>query len=113
MEFDRLTASLLVLRDDAPRLGQEDADALQNAHMAYLAGLHDRGVLLAAGPLDDAAFRGLSILRAEPAEALRLAEQDPAVIAGRFRVQILPWKVPVGAIAFSRTTFPRSMREAQ
>jgi uncharacterized protein YciI len=111
MDFDRFTAALLVLRDDAPNLGPDDAAALQDAHMAHLADLHDRGYLLAAGPLDDDSFRGLSILRVEPAEALRLAKEDPSVIAGRFRVVVMPWMVPAGAVAFSHTRFPRSMSE--
>lgn len=112
MDFDRFTAALLVLRDDAPDLGPDNAAALQNAHMAYLADLHDRGYLLAAGPLGGDVFRGLSILRADHTEALRLTEEDPAVIAGRFRVVVLPWMVPAGAVTFSHTKFPRSMDEA-
>lgn len=111
MEFDRFTAALLVLREDAPELEPDAAAALQNAHMAYLADLHDRGYLLAAGPLDDGFYRGLSILRVGADEALRLKEQDPAVVAGRFRVVVLPWMVPAGAVAFSHTRFPRSMGE--
>jgi uncharacterized protein len=42
MQFDRFTIALLVLRPDAPQLGAEAAAALQDAHLAYLAELHDR-----------------------------------------------------------------------
>ncbi len=81
--------------------------------MAHLADLHDSGHLLAAGPLSDDKFRGLSILNVEPEQARELKEQDPAVRIGRFSVEVIPWTVPGGAIAFSRTRFPRSVAEAQ
>jgi uncharacterized protein YciI len=81
--------------------------------MAHLAELHEAGHLLAAGPLDDEDFRGLNILRAEPERARELAEQDPAVRIGRFTVKVIPWRVPAGALSFSRTRFPRSIAEAR
>ena len=71
--------------------------------------------LLAAGPLlgePGRAFRGLSILAADPDQARVLKEQDPAVRAGVFRVECLPWLIPAGAVTFARTRFPRSMAEA-
>ena len=112
MEFDHLTVSLLVLSPDAPQLGEEAAAALQDAHLADLADLHESGHLLAAGPLSDEKFRGLSILRADVEEARRLKESDPAVQAGRFSVRVMPWTVPAGAVTFSPTRFPRSVAEA-
>jgi uncharacterized protein len=115
MEFNRFTVALLIRRDDAPELDQDTENALQDAHMAHLADLHQAGHLLAAGPLlgePDRAFRGLSILAAEPDKARELEEQDPAVLAGLFRVEYLPWLVPAGAVAFTRARFPRSMAEA-
>ena len=112
MEFDHLTVTLLVLRPDAPTLGEEAAAALQDAHMAHLADLHEQGHLLAAGPLSDEKFRGLSILRVDVDEALRLREGDPAVQAGRYSVKAIPWTVPAGAMSFTPTRFPRSIAEA-
>jgi len=112
MEFDHLTVSLLVLRPDAPEFDEEAASALQDAHLAHLADLHEAGHLLAAGPLSDEKFRGLSILRVDVEEARRLKEADPAVRAGRFSVEVMPWTIPGGAISFSPTRFPRSLAEA-
>ncbi len=115
MEFDKFCIALLVLRPDRPRLDQEAEAALQDAHMAHLADLHEAGYLLAAGPLlggSDEVFRGLTILNVEPEKARLLKEQDPAVRAGRFSVKVLPWMVPRGAMHFSRTSFPRSIAEA-
>ena len=116
MQFDRFTIALLILRDDAPKLDKEAEAALQDAHLAYLAGLHEAGHLVAAGPLlgaPDEKFRGLTILKVGPEEARALKEQDPAVRAGRYSVKILPWMVPGGAVAFSPTRFPRSIAEAK
>ncbi|HXW86916.1 MAG TPA: YciI family protein [Streptosporangiaceae bacterium] len=114
MEFDRLTVGLLMGRDDAPELTAEEEDTLQDAHLAHLAGLHEAGVLLAAGPLQDrnASFRGLVMLSVDADEARPLLERDPAVRAGRFDIVLLPWLVPSGAMAFSPTRFPHSMAEA-
>jgi len=114
VEFDRFSIALLVLRPDAPHLDEEAEAALQDAHMAHLADLHEAGHLLAAGPLlggADERFRGLSILNVEPERALELKEQDPAVRLGRFSVKVMPWIVPGGAMSFSPIRFPRSTAE--
>jgi len=114
MQFDHFTIALLILRPDAPQLHDEAAAALQDAHMAHLAELHEAGHLLAAGPLlGDDTFRGLSILNVGSEVARALKEQDPAVLAGRFSVTVLPWIVPSGAMSFSPTHFPRSITEAE
>jgi uncharacterized protein YciI len=107
MEFDEYTISLLV---SGPT---PNSDALQDAHLAHLASLHDAGSLLAGGPLSDPTgeLRGLSILNVPVDEALRLKEADEAVRAGVFSVRVMPWKIPARALSFSPTSFPRSMRD--
>jgi uncharacterized protein YciI len=112
MEFDHLTVSLLLLRPDAPQLNAEEAAALQDAHLSHIADLHESGHLVAAGPLSDEKFRGLSLLRADVEEARRLKESDPAVQAGRFSVRVMTWTVPAGALSFAPARFPRSVAEA-
>ncbi len=112
MEFDRFTITLLVKRPDAPQLDEDAANAMQDAHMAHLADLHEAGHLLAAGPLLDPEFRGLSILNVPPDEARALKEADPAVRAGLYSIKAIPWMVPKGAVAFSGARFPRSLEEA-
>jgi uncharacterized protein len=112
VEFDSYTIVLLTLRPDAPDLDEEAAAALQDAHMAHLADLHEAGYLLAAGPLSDEKLRGLSILNVDPERARELKEEDPAVKIGRLAVKVIPWIVPAGAVSFSRTRFPRSVAEA-
>jgi uncharacterized protein YciI len=113
VQLDRFTIALLILRPDAPILDEEAATRLQDAHLAHLADLHEAGFLLAAGPLFDEKFRGLSILNVEPERALALKERDPAVLAGRFTVKVIPWMVPAGAISFAKTQFPRSTGEVE
>ena len=111
VQLDHFTVALLILRPDAPNLDEEAAARLQDAHMAHLADLHVAGYLIASGPLSDPKFRGLSIMNVEPEQARALKEQDPAVLAGRFSVQVIPWMVPHGAVRYSRTRFPRSISD--
>ena len=113
MQFDRFSITLLILREDAPVLDEAAAAALQDAHLAHLADLHAAGYLVAAGPLGDERFRGLSILNVDPERARELKEADPAVQAGRFSVKAMSWMVPGGAVAFTPTRFPRSMADVR
>jgi uncharacterized protein YciI len=111
--FDHFSVVLLVSRPDAPVLDAAAEAALQDAHLAHLASLHEAGHLLAAGPLTDSRYRGLSILNVEPEAARRLKEADPAVRAGKYSLQIMAWRVPGGAMSFSPARFPHSIAEAQ
>jgi hypothetical protein len=45
MELDHFAVALLVLRPDAPRLDERAEDALQDAHLAFLANLHRAGAI--------------------------------------------------------------------
>jgi uncharacterized protein YciI len=112
VNFDRYTIALLIRRPDAPALDAAEAAALQDAHMSHLADLHGAGHLLAAGPLFDDDYRGLSILNVAPEQARELKEQDAAVRAGLYTIKTIPWMIPGGAMAFSPVRFPRSMAEA-
>jgi uncharacterized protein YciI len=105
---------LLVASADAPELSDEEEAALQDAHLAHLADLHDRGHVLAVGPLTDpdGELRGLSILNVGPEQARALKEADPAVRAGVYRIRILSWRAPAGLMRFSHGVVPRSVAEA-
>jgi len=111
VRFELFTIALLTLRDDAPRLDDETAAALQDSHMAFNADRYEAGDLLAAGPLPDARLRGLSVWSVEPERVRLLREQDPAVRAGRLSAEVLRWMVPDRTVAFSRTRLPRCMAE--
>lgn len=114
MEFDTYTAVLLVLRPDRPSLTEAEETELQNAHLAYLAELHEDGHLLAAGPLTDPEddFRGLALLNVDPERARELQEADPAVRAGKYSLRVMRWRVPGGATHFTPTRFPKSIADA-
>ena len=110
MDFDSFTAVLLLTPAAPPELDDEAAGAIQDQHLNFLAELHESGKLLAAGPLrdPDRGVRGLSLFKSELEETRALVEQDPAVRAGVFELQLLPWLVPAGALKFAPTRFPHS-----
>jgi uncharacterized protein YciI len=69
-------------------------DEIFGGHMANIARLADEGKLAVAGPFgkNDQQFRGLFILNvSDVEEAKKLAETDPAVRAGIFVVDLIPW----------------------
>src|ERR687896_2594536 len=92
--FDVYTLVLLRRPPDAPEMSDAELDALQARHLAYRADLHRQGVLVVNGPLSeqsDVALRGLSIFACDLAEARRLTEADPPVIAGRLAYDVMEW----------------------
>jgi len=74
---------------------QDSATAaqIQEAHMANINKMAKDGKLAIAGPfLDDGDLRGIFIFCVDSLEeAKKLAENDPAVKAGRLRIEIHPW----------------------
>jgi len=115
VEFDRHTLVLLVRPPDAPELSEEEADALQDAHLAFRADLREQGYIVAGGPLldqDDERLRGISLWSVDPATARELCSADPAVRAGRLAVQVMTWMVPAGNVRFEHVSAPRSTDEA-
>lgn len=115
MKFDQHTLVLLVRPAAAPELSQEEADALQDAHLAFRADLREQGYLVAGGPLldqDDERLRGASVMSVDPETARELCSADPAVRAGRLAVQVMTWMVPAGNIRFEKVSAPRSVAEA-
>src|SRR5918998_4434813 len=65
-------------------------------HMAHLERMERDGVLVGAGPIaGDYDIRGVLILKDVGVESAHaLASADPAVKAGRFVPQVLPWWGP-------------------
>jgi uncharacterized protein YciI len=107
--FDVRTVVYLRRGSTPPDLDEEASTALHHAHLAYLADLGRRGIIAANGPLldqSDETMRGMSVYTVDADEARRLAEQDPAVRAGRFRVDVARWAVATGRIAFPEQERP-------
>ena len=116
MQFDRHTLVLLVRPPAEPELTDDEADELQDRHLAFRADLRDRGYLVGVGPLvdqDDERLRGISVMACDPETARRLCDEDPAVQAGRLAVEVMTWMVPAGNLRFENVPAPRSMAEAE
>lgn len=107
MELEAYHLVLLRRPDNPPAFSEAELDELQAQHLAYLDTLSDRGLLALNGPLrnqPDATMRGLSFFCTETAdEALRLAERDPMVRAGRLRVEVMEFWAKPGSIALPGT----------
>ncbi len=70
-----------------------ETKAIQEGHMANIRKMGATGKLLIAGPFEDGGdLRGMFIFRVETLEeAKAMAEQDPAVKAGRLVLEWHPW----------------------
>jgi uncharacterized protein len=108
-ELDEYTVVLLVSNPDGPEMTPE----LQDAHLSFLADLHDAGHLLAVGPAGGGEVRGISVLNVSPERALELKRPDPAVQAGVFLLKAMPWRVPAGLVHFTPGRLPRSIAEVR
>jgi len=88
---------LVILRrpPDAPAYDDETLDRIQREHLAYGDSLRAAGHTVTNGPVldqPDESMRGLAFYRTGSLdEARRLAEQDPAVRAGRLVVEVMTW----------------------
>src|SRR5262245_40900546 len=78
----------------------EEREKIQAAHLANIKRLHDAGKILVAGPFaDNGEWRGIFIYKcASLEEAQALAATDPAVAAGRLKIEIHPWMTAKGYI---------------
>ena len=83
-----------------PQRSQDSATAaaIQTAHLAHLDRLYAEKKLAMAGPIlskqvaEGTDLMGIAVLVAPSADSARAwAQADPAVRAGRLRVQVLPW----------------------
>jgi len=100
----------LVLLWRGPRSTGEvtpESQEIQRRHIAHLQAMGKAGKMVVAGPFSDqpdAALRGACLYRVGSIEEARaLAEQDPAVQAGRLRVEVLTWWVEKGVMEFPRS----------
>jgi uncharacterized protein YciI len=87
----------------APDYPGEELERIQREHLAFHAGLREAGHVVTNGPVDgqsDPSLRGLAFYRTGSLERSRqLAENDPAVRAGRLAVEIMTWYCPPGTMS--------------
>ncbi|MBL0886226.1 YciI family protein [Myceligenerans indicum] len=113
--FDVYTVVVLRRPPDAPEISDEELALLQARHLAYRAELARQGLVVANGPFDersDPSFRGMSIFACDLAEAARLSDGDPSVVAGRLTYDVLEWWVGAGSLAFPLSDRPVGRRRA-
>lgn len=115
MRFEELVLVRLVRPDDWAPLPADEEVRVQDAHLAAVADLHDRGLLLVAGPAEghDERVRGFAVMTCGLEEARELWARDPAVLAGRFVAGCTGWLVPAGMIVAGPGSPPRSVAEAE
>ena len=78
----------------------EETKKLQEGHMANINRLAESGKLVLAGPfIDGGDRRGVFIFKVDTLqEAQTLTETDPAVKAGRLKIELHRWSVPKGVL---------------
>jgi uncharacterized protein YciI len=106
-EFDEFELVLLVRGEHPPELDEDESELLHHRHLGHLRAMREAGHLKVAGPLDeqrDDRCRGLCFYQVGSIEeATRLASIDPAVVAGRFSVEVMKWYTPKGEMVFPST----------
>jgi len=113
--FDVYTVVVLRRPPDPPEMTEPELDDLQDRHLAYRAGLAQQGTLVANGPFDmqsDPSYRGMSIFACDPAEAARISDLDPSVVAGRLVYDVMEWWVRADSLAFPRVDGPVGNRRS-
>jgi uncharacterized protein len=102
-EFDSYQLVLLIRGESPPELDEASSDELQSQHLGYFAKMRASGFMMVAGPIvGDDAVAGVSIYTAGSVEEAReLAEDDPAVRAGRYRIEVMPWLTAKDALRSS------------
>jgi uncharacterized protein YciI len=100
---------LILLRRPAAAVDydEETTDRIQREHLAFYTGLRDAGQVLTNGPVldqPDDGLRGIAIFAmGSVARARELAEDDPAVRAGRLAVEAMTWWCPPGTMVRAGT----------
>ena len=104
--FDVYTVVVLRRPADAPEMTEDELDELQARHLAYRAELRRQGLIVVNGPFDeqsDPSYRGMSIFACDPAQAARLSDGDPSVVAGRLAYDVMEWWTGAGSLGFPLT----------
>src|SRR5947208_8520827 len=100
MELEEFELVFLRRPTDPTSYDEETLDRIQAEHLAYLSSLRAAGHIVVNGPVldqPDESLRGLSFFRTGSVEETRrLAENDPAVKAGRLTVEVMRWWCPPG-----------------
>ncbi|MBZ0111183.1 MAG: DUF885 family protein [Thermoanaerobaculia bacterium] len=105
--FDSYWMVFLMRGDQAAKLSDAELGEIQRGHLAHLSRLHQDGHTLVAGPFEAGEtepMRGIVLYPGDltEEEVRALAEDDPAVRAGRLRIDLRKWWTGAGAVTFPR-----------
>ena len=83
---------------DRPSISDDEANRIQEGHLANLRRLTESGEIIAAGPFEeDTDLRGVIIFSTDSADAAReVMSTDPAIVGRRLRLEFSTWWGPVG-----------------
>jgi len=102
VDLDAYELVLLRRPENATPYDDAELERIQQEHLAYLARLRESEHIVTNGPVTDQpdeSLRGLAFYRTGSIEeARRIAEDDPAVLAGRLTVDIMTWYCPPGTM---------------
>jgi uncharacterized protein YciI len=77
----------------------DEIDKLRSDHLAFLDGLHERGVLVTAGRQDPPAGGVVLLDVQDEAAARELMSTDPYVTSGTAEYTAIGWRPTIGALA--------------
>jgi uncharacterized protein YciI len=103
------TYELVLLRRTrrARELGEETIERIFREHLAYTMAMVNSGQQLAAGPVHDGPAEeeyicGMGLFQQGSLDKVReLANADPGVRQGLYRVDVMTWQTPAGRITFA------------
>lgn len=104
--------ALLLSGPNTAAMPVADEEKIQAAHIGHLGKLGAEGHAYIAGPIDKGGdLRGIILLKAPTADAARAFEaEDPAVKAGRLRIEIVSYTAPASWFSFAPIPSDISMR---
>lgn len=84
-------------KPDGEKLSQEQEDKLMEGHLANINKMASEGKLLAAGPFDGGG--GIFIFKSTSTKEVKgWIQDDPAVKANRWNIEVLPFRVRAGSV---------------
>jgi len=94
-EYGMKSYSFVILKTGSVKVeDEEEKQKLMRGHLGNISRLAEEGKLVVAGPFgkNDLDYRGLFILTTPSTEEARaMLESDPAIAAGVFDVEVIPW----------------------
>jgi uncharacterized protein len=81
-----------------PHIPEDEAERIQESHLAHLRRLRESGDLIASGPLEEEGdLRGVLLFSTASLEqARKLTSSDPALTNGRLVLDLYTWYAPAG-----------------